>query len=147
MTKNVGDVGARSEQGRNIVTVTKNVGDLGAGSEICRSNVTVTKNLGAGRSRVGARSEQNMIHDNHGCTLCSVFHACLHLPDVRFNPHCLSFSSSLSKLSSCRHCCVVVVAVEDIAMSSCNTNCDKYNLSDKKSEHYSLSNSFATRER
>ena len=65
MTKNVGDVGARSEQGRNIVTVTKNVGDVGAGSEICRSNVTVTKNLGAGRSRVGARSEQNMIHDSN----------------------------------------------------------------------------------
>ena len=84
---------------------------------------------------------------HHGCTLCSVFHACLHLPDVRFNPHCLSFSSSLSKLSSFRHCCVVVVAVEDIAMSSCNTNCDKYNLSDKKSEHYSPSNSFATCER
>ena len=63
MTKNVGDVGARSEQGRNIVTVTKNIGDVRAGSEISRSNVTVTKNLGAGRSRVGARSEQNMIHD------------------------------------------------------------------------------------
>ena len=66
VTKNVGDVGARSEQGRNIVTVTKNVGDVGAGSEISWSNVTVTKKLGAGRSRVGARSEQNMIHDNHG---------------------------------------------------------------------------------
>ena len=52
--KNVGDVGARSEQGRNIVTVTKNVGDVGAGSEISQSNVTVTKNIGAGRSRVGA---------------------------------------------------------------------------------------------
>ena len=45
------------------MTVTKNVGDVGAGSEISRSNVTVTKNLGAGRSRVGARLEQNMIHD------------------------------------------------------------------------------------
>ena len=63
VTENVGDIGARSEQGRNIVTVTKNVGDIGAGSEICWSNVTVTKNLGAGRSRVRARSEQNMIHD------------------------------------------------------------------------------------
>ena len=43
MTKNVG---VRSEQGRNIVTVTKNVGDVGAGSEKSRSNVTVTKNVG-----------------------------------------------------------------------------------------------------
>ena len=64
VTKNVRDVGARSEQGQSIVTVTKNVGDVGAGSEISRSNVTVTKNLGAGRSRVGARSEQSMIHDS-----------------------------------------------------------------------------------
>ena len=29
VTKNVEDVRARSEQGRNIVTVTKNVGDVG----------------------------------------------------------------------------------------------------------------------
>ena len=77
MTKNIGvrsedrdghdrvtkNIGARSEQGQNIVTVTKNVGDIGAGSEKSRSNVTVTKNVGAGRSRVRARSEQNMIHD------------------------------------------------------------------------------------
>ena len=33
VTKNVRDVGARSEQGQSIVTVTKNVGDVGAGSE------------------------------------------------------------------------------------------------------------------
>ena len=55
MSKNVGDVGARSEQGRNIVTVTKNVG---AGSEISQSNVTVTKKRRSkseqGRSKVGA---------------------------------------------------------------------------------------------
>ena len=50
VTKNIGDIGARSEQGRNIVTVTKNVG---AGSEKSRSNVTVTKNVGD----VGAGSE------------------------------------------------------------------------------------------
>ena len=51
VTKNVRDIGARSEQGRNIVTVTKNVG---AGSEKSRSNVTVTKNVGD----VGAGSEE-----------------------------------------------------------------------------------------
>ena len=58
MTKNVGDVGARSEQGRNFVTVTKNVGDVGAGSEISWSNVTVTRKRRSkseqGRSKVGA---------------------------------------------------------------------------------------------
>ena len=61
MTKNIGDIGARSEQGRNIVTVTKNVGDVGAGSEKSRSNVTVTKSV----EDVGVRSEQNMIHDRN----------------------------------------------------------------------------------
>ena len=59
------ETGVRSEQGRNIVTVTKNVGDVGAGSEKSWSNVTVTKNIGAGQSRVRVRSEQNMIHDNY----------------------------------------------------------------------------------
>ena len=60
MTKNVG---ARSEHHDGRDRVTKNVRDVGAGSEKSQSNVTVTKNIGAGWSRVGARSEQNMIHD------------------------------------------------------------------------------------
>ena len=78
MTKNIGvrsedrdghdrvtkNIGARSEQGQNIVTVTKNIGDIRAGSEKSQSNVTVTKNVGASRSRVGVRSEQNMMHDS-----------------------------------------------------------------------------------
>ena len=50
-----------SEQGQNIATVTK---IIGAGSEKSRSNVTVTKIVGVGWSGVGARSEQNMIHDS-----------------------------------------------------------------------------------
>ena len=83
VTKNIGDVGARSEQGQNIVTVTKKVGDVGAGSEKSQSNVTVTKNIGAGRSRVGARSEQNMIHDRV-CNCFLVHHFNLFFLKLRF---------------------------------------------------------------
>ena len=89
VTKNIGDVRARSEQGQNIVTVTKNIGDVGAGSEKSQSNVTVTKNVGASRSRVGVRSEQNMIHDSHSHHSCHFSITLCHL-----SIHCHTYRPS-----------------------------------------------------
>ena len=90
MTKNVG---VRSEHRDGRDRVTKNVG---ARSEHCdsdqkhrrhRSRVRdkseqCDKNLGAGRSRVKARLEQNMIHDNHDDNL---------QPVIRWNHLCHTF--------------------------------------------------------
>ena len=60
MTKNVG---VRSEDHDGRDRVTKNVGDIGARSEHCDSDQKRRRR----RSRVREMSEQNMIPDNSAC--------------------------------------------------------------------------------